>query len=232
MKHVPGAVATVILMVVQLTTAAPQELISVPEDRPVGVPTSPQEENPQSVRDVEVPATDLQANGFQANGFVPPAGRIYSPAFSWRRANSDCDAQGWIGPWLMRTAGAPELPAEDMQTQSSGLPAGYAPWWNAYVGRRTGIAAETLPVGFDALVQSALAHSPHVDAVTAEPQIRRTLLVEEQAQFDWRSFLNTTWDDLNDPVGNTLTTGNNSDRYTVQQWSADGGLRRRSDSGG
>ena len=65
-------------------------------------------------------------------------------------------------------------------------------------------------MGVDELIQSALLHSPNIRAISIEPYIRDSLLVEESAAFDWRSFLETAYDDFNDPVGNTLTTGNNS----------------------
>ena len=46
------------------------------------------------------------------------------------------------------------------------------------------------------------------------------------------SFLESKFDDTNDPIGNTLTTGDNSDRFTQQEWFARGGLRRRTNTGG
>ncbi len=65
-----------------------------------------------------------------------------------------------------------------------------------------------------------------------EPQIRRTSVVEEDAAFDWYAFLNTTYTDTSDPVGNALTTGNNDNRFKDRVWSADGGVRRDNRLGG
>ncbi len=228
MKRFAGIIAAVLsVLTVPMPPAVSQDTLRVQPDTAEPIHSFPREENPQSADDAVLPAAALPANEF-----VPPTCRIYTPALPWCRANGDWDAQGWITPYLLRSENVPEVSAEHRDLNSSGLPPEYAPWWTAHVGRRTGISPESFSVGLDALVNSALEHSSHLQAVTVEPQIRRTVLVEEQAQFDWRSFLNTTWDDLNDPVGNTLTTGNNSERYTVQRWSADGGLRRRSDSGG
>ena len=56
--------------------------------------------------------------------------------------------------------------------------------------------------------------------------------MEEATAFDWRAFLNTQYDDLNDPVGNTLTTGNNEDRFKQQEWYGRAGLRRKTRGGG
>jgi outer membrane protein TolC len=84
----------------------------------------------------------------------------------------------------------------------------------------------------DNLIHGALQFSSYVQVVSAEPQIRRTTVVEEDAAFDWRAFLNTTYDDISDPVGNVLTTGNNDTRFKDRLWSADGGVRRDNRLGG
>ncbi|MFK7769636.1 MAG: TolC family protein [Mariniblastus sp.] len=62
--------------------------------------------------------------------------------------------------------------------------------------------------------------------------IRRTAIIEAEATFDWTKFLETRWDDLNDPVGNTLTVGGTGRRYINQHWTAGAGLRRRNRVGG
>ena len=109
---------------------------------------------------------------------------------------------------------------------------GFDAWWDPLVRSSAGLAETPLPIGVDWLVQSALQNSSRVQAITTEPYIRRTLIVEEYAQFDWRSFLETNFQDFNDPVGNTLTTGNNDTRYKDRTWSGRGGFRRKAEGGG
>ncbi len=46
------------------------------------------------------------------------------------------------------------------------------------------------------------------------------------------AFLETTYNDVNEPVGNVLTTGTNEDRFKDRTWSANGGLRRNNHLGG
>ena len=83
-------------------------------------------------------------------------------------------------------------------------------------------AATALRMSVDQLVEAALQYSSYVHVVSVEPRIRQTAIVEEQAAFDWRAFLETTYTDLNEPVGNILTTGTLEDRYKDQTWSTTG----------
>ena len=93
-------------------------------------------------------------------------------------------------------------------------------------------AAAALRMSVDQLVEAALRDSSYVHVVSAEPRIRQTAIVEEQAAFDWGAFLETTYNDLNEPVGNVLTTGTLEDRYKDRTWSSSGGVRRQNLLGG
>src|SRR5262249_35062949 len=57
-------------------------------------------------------------------------------------------------------------------------------------------------------------------------------IIVEQADFDWRTFVDSTYRKTNDPVGNLLTTGNNSSRFIDNSWIANGGIRRKNLLGG
>ena len=61
--------------------------------------------------------------------------------------------------------------------------------------------------------------------------IRQTSIVEAQAAFDPAAFLDSRWDDQNDPVGNTLTTGG-APRYLNNQYSGAAGMRQQTQTGG
>ena len=114
---------------------------------------------------------------------------------------------------------------------SSHLPPEFVPWWSTPTGSALGIRPQPFYVALDELIQNALSNSPHIQIAATEPHIRQAQLVEESAQFDWLTFLESRYDDLNDPIGNTLTTGNNDDRFTQQEFFARGGLRRRNNNG-
>ena len=136
------------------------------------------------------------------------------------------DRSRLIAPFVNRAT----TNSEAFITPPSGLPRNFHPWWDPWV--RGGSNAQQVSLGVDWLVQSALQNSRFVRAIQFDPQIKQSQLLRETAAFDWTSFLETQYDDLNDPIGNTLTTGNNDDRFRDQQWSARGGVRRRNELGG
>ena len=141
-------------------------------------------------------------------------------------ANSDCDGQRWISAYSGRIQGR-EMPESAMGTDR--LPDDFRAWWEARVREPQ---APALYVSIDQLINGALHFSSYVQVVAAEPQIRRTAVVEEQAAFDWRGFLDTTYNDVNVPVGNVLTTGTLEDRYKDQTWKGNFGVRQDNILGG
>ena len=147
-------------------------------------------------------------------------------------ANTDWDAETWLSPFLARVGNTQDISELIADGGSGTVPHGFRPWWEQVIQQPIGIDETPLIVGVDSLVRGALTHSPYILAVSTEPQIRQTVLVEEYAEFDWRAFLESSYDDINEPIGNTLTTGNNDDRFQDQTWSGRGGLRRRNAAGG
>ena len=60
-----------------------------------------------------------------------------------------------------------------------------------------------------------------------------TITRQEEATFDWHSFLDAKYSDLNDPVGNALTLGpGGGNRFLNTKVYAQGGVRRRTSAGG
>ena len=106
----------------------------------------------------------------------------WSAAASVTRANLACDGQRWLSQYGARIQHQDEAPSSTIEAKYS---AGYQPWWDEPV--RSGAAA-TLGVSVDQLVEGALRYSSYVQVVSAEPWIRQTAIVEEQAAFDWRTF--------------------------------------------
>ena len=112
------------------------------------------------------------------------------------------------------------------------IPNGFRTWWMNPIGAPMGISRGHTKVSINSLIQSALRHSPHVQVAATQPHIRQTSVFEEASQFDWSSFVETKYDDSNDPIGNSLTTGNNENRFKQQEWYGRGGVRRKNSNGG
>ncbi len=145
-------------------------------------------------------------------------------------ANQNADGQGLMFPYLEKGR---ILDASEQHSQfPQELPIGFQPWWSQQVRSGIGLKQSAMPLALDALLHAALQHSPHIQVAATEPHIRQSAVFEESARFDWVHFLESKYDDVNDPIGNTLTTGNNDDRFTQQEWFARGGARRKNRNGG
>jgi len=165
--------------------------------------------------------TPSELNG--ASLFAPP----YFPS------NQDPDALPWTASFQDRAARAPIV--EDMDTRVgdlSELPASYVPWWISELPNSIRPDKVTIPVDVDSLVTGALQFAPQILGIRTQPDINNSILCAENAAFDWTAYVDSKWSDLNDPVGNTLTTGNNSNRFIDQIATNRVGLKRRNEYGG
>lgn len=122
----------------------------------------------------------------------------------------------------------------DQDAQTSGESIIYLEpgWWQALVPRSLRSSASDIPLSLEQVLYEALAHSEQVRVFRQLPPIRRTAVVEADAAFDWHAFLDTQWDDLSDPIGNTLTAGPGIGRFRDNNFYSSGGLRRRTHTGG
>lgn len=145
---------------------------------------------------------------------------------SVNRANSSRDGQQQLSEFDARIH-EEALPPPRMRIAH--LPADFRPWWDQPVREPT---LPTLQLSIGHLIEGALQYSSYVQVIAAEPHIRSTAVVEEEAAFDWRGFLETMYSDVSEPVGNTLTTGTNEDRYKDRTWTATAGVRRDNRLGG
>jgi outer membrane protein TolC len=105
-------------------------------------------------------------------------------------------------------------------------------WWAPLVLQPMRNNPSPLRLSLDELLLRTLLHSSQVRVFSELPMIRRTAIIEADAAFDWTRYLETRWDDLNDPVGSTLTIGGTGDRFINQQYTSGTGLRRRNRVGG
>lgn len=103
------------------------------------------------------------------------------------------------------------------------------PWWTPVLARpQRRDPSRSIHLG--ELITSALLYSQYVRAVSLQPDIVETDILTRQAEFDPATFLDSTWQDFNDPVGNTLTTGG-ATRFNNHNFQNRGGMRKKMTSG-
>ena len=200
------------------------------------VPTAPSNHAAGTIVESSPNATAAPVQSQSTSAAAPaPRNTVRGPApgTSGFRATVESDAPGWIGPYMGRTgmlpAGVEQSPTP---TPSVVVPENFSAWWDGLVQQRAGIAPRSIAVDVTTLVQQALIYSSQVQVLQADPEVQHRIVKQEEATFDWRTFLNTKYDDLNDPIGNTLTTGNNDTRFKDHHTLSSGGLKRRTTSGG
>lgn len=196
---------------------------------PSGSGSNAHVESPPGVTSAPVPSS--------TNGTSAPAprssGRGPAPGTSGFRATIESDAPNWIGPYMGRTGMLPSgVEQSPTPAPSVVVPENFSAWWDSLVQQRAGIAPRSISVDVTTLVQQALIYSSQVQVLQADPEVQHRIVKQEEATFDWRSFLNAKYDDLNDPIGNTLTTGNNDSRFEDRHTVTSGGLKRRTTAGG
>lgn len=140
----------------------------------------------------------------------------------------------YTAPYQQRIAGYPDRESYPLPPgEAAALPPGYEPWWNNQIRLGLRPNSHTLAVNVENLVLGALANSPEVLSVQAETDARQTGVDRECGQFDWRAFVDATYDFVSDPVGNELTTGDPlTPRYRDRDWNFAAGARKRVGLGG
>jgi outer membrane protein TolC len=181
------------------------------------------------------PRGKASANAWQGP-IARPVGRIQQVSFE---ACENCVDQVAVAPGdlLVPYADrATEYPDQVDLPQFSGqvveLPLNYVPWWDTVVNQPTRTYLPSMAVDAESLVLSAINYSPQVTAIRIDPVIRETTILEEEAVFDWTAFLESKYDDTDEPVGNTLTVGPGQTRFKDNIWSGKAGLRKRTGYGG
>lgn len=104
-------------------------------------------------------------------------------------------------------------------------------WWQPHVGAPMRNTAMPRNVSINGLVAAALEHSSQIKVISDSPLIRDTAIIEADAAFDWATFMETAWNDTNEPVGSTLTTGG-PPRFRDSRFDFEAGLRRQTGLGG
>jgi len=107
-----------------------------------------------------------------------------------------------------------------------------APWWDGDVHESMQSQASSMPLSLEQTIWYALNNSAQIQVFSDLPLIREQAITEADAYFDWNAFFDSRWDDLNDPVGSSLTVGGAGTRYLNNQFSFSAGLRRKNEVGG
>jgi len=112
------------------------------------------------------------------------------------------------------------------------MQAARGPWWEGPLHQQMWAQSHAVTLSLDLLILRALEHSAQIRVFSDMPLIRKTTVVEADAAFDWHAFMETRWDDISDPVGNTLTVGPGATRYHDHLWNYKGGVRQKNRLGG
>jgi len=111
------------------------------------------------------------------------------------------------------------------KTSDAKIPADFSPWWirgqHNSIGDTHGKA-----ITVEDLYLRALRNSKQIRVFGDLPVIRETGIQEAKGAFDTNAFLQGKFDHLNDPVGNTLTTGGAS-RFIQDEWSFEAGAKKK-----
>ena len=106
------------------------------------------------------------------------------------------------------------------------MPPNFHPWWEDEAVRPLTSGAPTLQMGLESVVLGALRFSPQVSVMREVSPIREESIVEAEADFDPKAFVESKFLDTSDPVGSILTTGG-PDRYIDQNWNYNNGIRKK-----
>ncbi|MFQ3670869.1 MAG: TolC family protein [Verrucomicrobiia bacterium] len=96
-----------------------------------------------------------------------------------------------------------------------------------FTGGRVQPSLPAKPYSLEQLYVSALNHSSQIKVFSELPLIRETGIQEAKGPFDTNLFVESRYALTNDPVGSTLTTGNNSSRFRQDETSIEGGVRKK-----
>ena len=104
-------------------------------------------------------------------------------------------------------------------------------WWDELVVNSQSKAPNHWDVGINDLILYFLKNSPRLRAIQLVRESSQPAIPENMAEFDPTVFVESNFVRLNDPIGNTLTTGGTG-RFLDNNWTSRGGLRKKFKTGG
>jgi outer membrane protein len=183
-----------------------------------------------------------QPSGSTPNQFIPPASQLVlegpQKTQSVKLESSDSMKPISSEPPALRRLNAAQDSGESqsatpevLQDPTTDDPAPGDCWWKSEVGVPLRLSDRKWSIQLDDLLLLALEHSDLVQSLRIEPLIQQTEIALETAAFDPAAFVDSKWNDLSDPVGNTLVTGG-PDRLNEHHLENKAGLRQKNRLGG
>ena len=105
-------------------------------------------------------------------------------------------------------------------------------WWDQHVASAQRDELPNLGMDLHSLMYLALKYSNQIRIASEDPLIRQTAIQEADANFDWSRYINTSWNDTNEPVSNSLIAGADATRFQDHIFQAAAGVRRNTRTGG
>lgn len=109
---------------------------------------------------------------------------------------------------------------------ASSFPADFTPWWRNEAGEQLNSSAYPVQVDVSSLFIRAINNSSQVKSFSDLPLIRRTTIQEADGAYDFRIFADGSYNDLDEPVGDDLTTGG-PERYEESGKELKYGVRKK-----
>lgn len=194
-------------------------------------------------------ATSLEKKPYlsQVIDKIPPTDRSRFRLFKWNIFAKDDSYPMIDGKELL---GGYQAQAKSYQApiklpdvaQPPSIPGEYRAWWHESVTQPLNEPArQFVPIDVESLVLLSMQYSPHIASLKIDPSIRETNIVEEDAEFDWMAFVESSYDRLNEPWvwNNSLSAGTipgfvagaDGNRLKSDQLNARAGIRRVSRKG-
>ena len=105
-------------------------------------------------------------------------------------------------------------------------------WWADKIHQPQFSDRQPLETTLDEVIFMALRAAPQIQILNTQPQVQRAIRDEAAAGFDWSTFVNSTYNDINEPIGSSLTAGGAVTEFIQREWVFESGLRKRLRSGG
>ncbi len=112
------------------------------------------------------------------------------------------------------------------------IPRDFVPWWQEPATKPIERGRRPLPVDVNSLIVAALEYSPRVLALSGNAAIAETRVVETQADFDIRAFMESKFIRTSVPTGSILDAGTDVPRLREEDWTYSAGLRKKNELGG
>ncbi len=106
-------------------------------------------------------------------------------------------------------------------------------WWVEEINKPLLESRNPIFTTLDEVIFTALKNAPQIQILNTQPRIQELLRDETAADFDWAAFVESRFNDQNDPIGSTLTQGNlTSGRFEQRDWAFEAGVTKRLTTGG